>query len=58
MFDADVVMGDFYFDDIEIAFKPEDIGEIQTKDINYKERKMQMQMELIRSIDINTKGRN
>lgn len=49
-FDADVVLGDFYFEDIEIVFRPDDIGEIQTVDVNYKERKMEMQMELIESI--------
>ncbi|SEA05843.1 hypothetical protein SAMN04488065_1625 [Haloplanus vescus] len=49
-FDADVVKGDFYFDEIEIAFSPDDIGAIQTREINYKERKMEMQMRLIESI--------
>lgn len=49
-FDADVVIGDFYFDDIVIMFRPDDIGEIQTVDVDYKKRKMEMQMELIESI--------
>lgn len=49
-FDADVVMGDFYFKDIVIMFRPDDIGEIQTVDVDYKKRKMEMQMELIESI--------
>lgn len=49
-FGADVVMGDFYFEDIVIVFRPSDIGEIQTVDVDYKKRKMEMQMELIESI--------
>lgn len=49
-FDADVVMGDFYFEDIVIMFQPSDIGEIQTVDVDYKKRKMEMQMDLIESI--------
>lgn len=49
-FDADVVMGDFYFEDIVILFRPSDIGEIETVDVDYKKRKMEMQMELIESI--------
>jgi hypothetical protein len=49
-FDADVVMGDFYFEDIVIVFHPSDIGEVRTVDVDYKERKMEMQMELIESI--------
>lgn len=49
-FDADVVMGDFYFEDIVIMFRPSDVGEIETVDVDYKKRKMEMQMELIESI--------
>jgi hypothetical protein len=49
-FDADVVMGDFYFEDIVIMFRPSDVGEIETVDVDYKKRKMEMQMELIKSI--------
>jgi hypothetical protein len=49
-FDADVVMGDFYFEDIVILFRPSDVGEIETVDVDYKKRKMEMQMELIESI--------
>lgn len=49
-FDADVVIGDFYFEDIVILFRPSDVGGIETVDVNYKKRKMEMQMELIESI--------
>lgn len=51
-FGADVVMGDFYFEDIVIMFRPSDIGEIETVDVDYKKRKMEMQMELIESISV------
>ncbi|WP_229112232.1 hypothetical protein [Halapricum desulfuricans] len=51
-FGADVVIGDFYFEDIEIVFRPEDIGEIQIVDVDYKKRKMEMQMDLIKSISV------
>lgn len=57
-FDADVVIGDFYFEDIEIVFRPDDIGEIQTVDVNYKERKMEMQMDLIESISVSETGQS
>jgi hypothetical protein len=43
-------MGDFYFEDIVILFRPSDVGEIETVDVDYKKRKMEMQMELIESI--------
>lgn len=49
-FDADVVIGDFYFNDVEIIFRLKDIGEITTVDVNYEERKMDLQMRLIKSI--------
>ncbi len=56
-FDADAVIGDFYFDDIEIVFRPEEIGEIRTVDVDYKRRKMEMQMDLIESISAAGTGR-
>jgi hypothetical protein len=56
-FDADAVIGDFYFEDIEIVFRPEEIGEIRTVDVDYKRRKMEMQMDLIESISPAGTGR-
>ena len=48
--DDDAVIGDVYAEDITFVFRPEDVGEFDTVDVNYKERKMAMQMELIESI--------
>ena len=48
--DDDAVIGDVYAEDISFVFRPEDVGGIETVDVNYKQRKMAMQMELIESI--------
>lgn len=48
--DDDAVIGDVYAEDISFVFRPGDVGGIETVDVNYKERKMAMQMELIESI--------
>ena len=48
--DDDAVIGDVYAEDITFVFRPEDVGGIDMVDVNYKERKMAMQMELIESI--------
>ena len=57
-FDADVVLGNFYSEDIKIVFEPGEIGKIQTVDVDYKKRKMEMQMSLIESIsEPSTNGR-
>lgn len=48
--DDDAVIGDVYAEDISFVFRPEDVGDVETVDVNYKERKMAMQLELIESI--------
>lgn len=47
---GDAFIGDIYAEDVTFLFRPEDVGEIETVDVDYKSRKMQMQMELINSI--------
>lgn len=48
--EGDAFIGDLYAEDISFLFRPEDVGDIETVEVNYKERKMEMQMELIESI--------
>lgn len=48
--EGDAFIGDIYAEDISFLFRPEDVGDIETVGVNYKERKMEMQMELIESI--------
>ncbi|MFC3477091.1 hypothetical protein [Halobacterium litoreum] len=48
--EGDAFIGDLYTEDIAFLFTPEDVDDVDTVDVNYKERKMEMQMELIQSI--------
>lgn len=47
---GDAFIGDVYAEDVSFLFRPEDVGDVETVEVNYKERKMRMQMELIESI--------
>jgi hypothetical protein len=48
--DGDAFVGDIYAEDVAYVFRPADVGDVEPVDVNYKERKMAMQMELIESI--------
>lgn len=47
---GDAFIGDIYAEDVAFLFRPEDVGDVETVEVDYKERKMRMQMELIESI--------
>ena len=47
---GDAFIGDIYAEDISFLFRPEDVGDVETVEVSYKERKMGMQMDLIESI--------
>ncbi|MFB6069443.1 MAG: hypothetical protein ABEJ76_00350 [Halanaeroarchaeum sp.] len=48
--EGDAFIGDVHAEDVAFLFRPEDVGDVDPVDVNYKERKMAMQMELIESI--------
>ena len=48
--EGDAFIGDVYAEDVAFLFEPDDIGDVKTVDVDYKERKMAMQMDLIESI--------
>lgn len=48
--EGDAFIGDVYAEDVAFLFEPGDADDAETVDVDYKERKMAMQMDLIESI--------